>query len=478
MFKRPVGRATFSRGRDFMRQTNVLAALCAFIALPSVAAAAQTDFEPYPLDYWALRNVIDRAQVSPDGNYLGIMKIPAKDANPIIEVYKTEDLDKKEPVFSLNADPMEITNFFWASDNDIIFYLRQKVRDRIEGFNRGVYETRLAVVDVESKEMEAFDETNPLIENLLPNEPNKIIISFQEGGSDGPGQRLSEAFRPRAYWKFDLERGTKELLIRGKIALGQVEFDGNGNPWLARGYDDADNELIWYWRKPGEKSDWKEFRRQDFDNLETFEVLELDDTKPDHILVRADNGNDKLGLWSFNVNTGEFDELIYRRSDVDVVGVRYHSNSWKFPDRVTAVTYFKDQPHYEYFDEIEGAIYYQLESVIPNAYYVDILSRSRDGNTMTVGNSGPRDPGTYYLLKDGKIKAAGSRQPLLESDKLADMRYITYKSRDGLTIPGFLTVPNGEPPFPLIVLPHGGPFVQETVIYDEWSQMLANNAIL
>jgi dipeptidyl aminopeptidase/acylaminoacyl peptidase len=151
-----------------------------------------------------------------------------------------------------------------------------------------------------------------------------------------------------------------------------------------------------------------------------------------------------------------------------------------YPDRVVAVTYFKDKPHYEYFDEVEGAIYAQLEGIIPNAHYVSIPSRSRDGNTMTVLNQGPRDPGTYYLLKDGKISAAGSRQPLLESEKLADMRYITYKSRDGLNIPAFLTVPNGEPPFPLIVLPHGGPFVQETLpgIYDEWSQMLANNGYL
>ena len=456
----------------------VLASLCLGYLFAAGASVAAESNEPYPLDYWALRPVINAAQVSPDGKYLGIMKIPAKDANPVIEVYEAANLDKENPVFTLNADPMEITNFFWASDNDIIFYLRQKVRNKIEGFNRGVYETRLAVVDVESKEMEAFDETNPLIENLLESEPDKIIISFQEGGDDGPGSKLSEAFRPRAYWEFDLNKGTKELLVRGTISRGQVEFDGNGNSWLARGYDDVDNELVWYWRQPGSKKGWREFRRQDFDKLETFEVLELDDTQPDHILVRADNGDDKLGLWSYNVNTGNFDELIYRRSDVDVYGVRYHSNTWTYPDRVTGVTYFKDKLHVEYFDEIEGAVYGQLAEVIPNSYNISIPSRSRDGNTMTVLNTGPRDPGTYYLLKEGKIQAAGSRQPLLESDKLADMKYITYKSRDGLTIPGFLTVPNGEPPFPLIVLPHGGPFVQETVIYDEWAQMLANNGYL
>ena len=140
-----------------MRQRFLLALLCACTALPALAAAAETELEPYPLDYWALRPVINAAQVSPDGKYLGIMKIPAKDANPVIEVYEAAEVDKREPVFTLNADPMEITNFFWASDNDIIFYLRQKVRNRIEGFNQGVYETRLAIVDVESKDLEQFD---------------------------------------------------------------------------------------------------------------------------------------------------------------------------------------------------------------------------------------------------------------------------------------------------------------------------------
>ena len=212
------------------RFASVLATVFLSTTCLPAAVAGSLAIEPYPLDYWALRPVINYAQVSPDGKYLGIMKIPAKDANPIIEVYKTSDLEKREPVFSLNADPMEITNFFWASDNDIIFYLRQKVRDRIEGFNRGVYETKLAIVDVEKKKMEQFDETDPLIEDILPHDPDKIIISFQEGSmdDDDPGRKLSEAFRPRAYWKFDLEKGTKELLIRGKLSLGQVEFDGGG----------------------------------------------------------------------------------------------------------------------------------------------------------------------------------------------------------------------------------------------------------
>jgi dipeptidyl aminopeptidase/acylaminoacyl peptidase len=431
--------------------------------------------EPYPLEYWALRSVISNVEVSPDGKSLALMKIPSKDGNPIIEVYDATDLEK-EP-FRLDADPMEITSFGWASNNDIVFSLRQKVRDKIDGFNRGVYESRLAIVDIEKEKIRSFDETNPSIVRLLPNKPNKMIISFSEGDDDGPGSRISEAFRPRAYWEFDLKRGSKRLLIRGKIALGSIDFDAEGNPWLARGFDIGKGEFIWYWREPGERK-WHEMYRQSEDSFENFQVLELDDTKPDHVLVLANNGNNTQGLWSFNYKTRTFEEEIYRRADVDVSGLRYHSNDWTYPDKVVGVAYRKDKTHIEYFDNVEAATYKQLESVIPYSHSTRISSRSRDGDTMVVFNVGPRDPGTYYLLKDREFKTIGSRQPLLESENLADVKYITYDARDGRQIPAYLTVPQGEGPFPLIVLPHGGPFVQEVVGWDEWGQMLANNGYM
>ena len=442
----------------------------------SAGAHAQAP-EPYPLEYWALRDVISRAQISPNGEYLGLMKIPSRDGNPIIEVYETADM-VKEP-FRLDADPMEITNFFWVNDKALVFSLRQRVRDRIDGFNQGVYESRIALLDVERRQIRRFDEVGPAIENLLPNEPNKVIISFAEGGGDGPGSRVSAAFRPRAYWEFDLDRGTKRLLIRGQISVGNITFDADGNPWLARGFDIAARDFVFYFRRPGESS-WREFYRVNEDDFESafVRVLAKDDAAPDHVLMLAHNGHDKIGLWSYDMANRQFGELIYQRGDVDVLGIRRHSNFWANPDRATAVSYFKDKLHYEYFDENEGAMYQQLEGLIPHAHWIDVVSRSRDGGAMVIRNMGPHDPGTYYLLHEGQLQSVGSTQPLLESENLADLRYITYEARDGRTIPAFLTVPSGQPPFPLVVMPHGGPFVRELVIYDEWAQMLANNGYL
>lgn len=56
------------------------------------------------------------------------------------------------------------------------------------------------------------------------------------------------------------------------------------------------------------------------------------------------------------------------------------------------------------------------------------------------------------------------------------MKPVSYRSRDGLTIPGYLTLPPGRPlnGLPLVVLAHGGPFYRDTWEFDPWVQLLAN----
>jgi dipeptidyl aminopeptidase/acylaminoacyl peptidase len=72
----------------------------------------------------------------------------------------------------------------------------------------------------------------------------------------------------------------------------------------------------------------------------------------------------------------------------------------------------------------------------------------------------------------------GSRNPLVKPSDLSDVEYIRYPARDGKMIPGYVTKPKGPGPHPLIVLPHGGPHVNEVIGYDEWGQLLANNGYM
>ena len=431
--------------------------------------------DPYPLDYWALREYMWDVSLSPEGDRLALMKIPTKEADPILEVYDTSDLSK-EP-FRINADPMEIVGYDWLSNNVIGFVARQRVRDQIEGFNEGVYSFKFALLNIETEEIESFDQdSEPAVVNLLPQKPNHVIVSYENYNRDGPAARIQQAFRPRAYWEMNVETGAKKLLIRGKLRVAAIRFDQNGDARLAQGVDERSGEYIWYYRDPGE-SDWEEIYRQHRDEFEFFGVGGLDEENPGFLYVYAHNGENTEGLWHFNTETKSFVEPIYKRGDVDVGSLRYHSNYWANPGVEVGISWSKDKRHIEFWDAEEEAIQEQLESVVPHAHRLS-FRRSRDGATFRIYNQGPRDPGTYYLLKGGKLHEIGKRNPLVKSDQLADVRYITYKARDGRVIPAFITVPNSEPPYPLVVMPHGGPFVSEVVDYDEWGQLLANNGYL
>lgn len=435
---------------------------------------------PYPLEHWAMRGVMSNVTLSPDGTRLALMQIPSRDGDPIIEVYDTADLSK-EP-FRLNADPMEIQGFVWANDRQIFFRARQRVRNQVRR-EVDAYKYRVGLLDLESKKMQDFGADGAVgVAQFLPKQPDKLIISVATPTQTKVSElarRVQRRNTPRDYYEFDLVKGTKKLLVQGRVAIGDYRFDPDGRLWYATGGDIKERQTRWMWRPPGE-TEWVEFRRQGIDDYEfqPFFVLALDDTLPNHAFVVARNGHDTHGLWSFDMKNKRFAELIYRRADVDISGVYYHSNSWEHPGKVVGVVYNTDRDYVEFFDEEEETLYRQLEGIVPYAHNVSIASRSRDGATLVVSNQGPRDPGTYYLLKDGKLETIGSQQPLFSSEDLADVEFVRYTARDGRRLFAYVTMPKGEPPFPLIVLPHGGPQVRDFSSYDKWAQLLANYGYL
>ncbi|NIQ96510.1 MAG: hypothetical protein GWN87_21690, partial [Desulfuromonadales bacterium] len=161
---------------------------------------------------------------------------------------------------------------------------------------------------MKEEEIREFKEVNPTISNLLPSKPNKIILAFNPvagGDRQSPASRLPSRFRPRAYYEFDLRSGSKKLLMQGKIALAQVQFDKDANPVYAFGFDASTDEFVYYYRAPGTK-DWREMHRRHEDSFESFNVHGLDPEKPDTLLVSAHNGRDKTALWEFDLKTMQF----------------------------------------------------------------------------------------------------------------------------------------------------------------------------
>ena len=424
--------------------------------------------EPIPTEVWAKEDVLD-VEISRNASHISILRAgDGGNSSATIEVYKVGEggVNSLELLRRVDSEPMEITGYAWLSDKIFIMTLVQQVRDKIDGFNQGVYEYKFALVDVESGEMNAFDARETGLTHLLPKEPNKVIIST-----------LEKDRRVPQYYELDLETGDKRLVLRGNMGRRSVVFNADGEPKFSFGLDRTTKESVNYYR-PTKESGWTEIHRQHLDAFDSFAVLGMDHEYPGNAFVLAHNGRDKAAVWSFNLETKEYGELLYARNDRDVAGAVYHSNRWTNPDEIVGFSTLKKDREIVFLNGEEEALYGSLKELIPAAHSLSVTSRSEEGDSMIVYNSGPREPPTYYWYHKGKFKVIGSNYPELPTKDLADVDLINYKTRDGMTIPAYVTVPQGEGPFPLVVLPHGGPFVREYISFDLWSQMLANHGYL
>ncbi|MFO6445817.1 alpha/beta hydrolase family protein [Erythrobacter sp. NE805] len=461
-------------------KATLAAALVGASALGLVAAAPQSAEAQgsVPIDVWALRDVVNAVQISPDGKHLLVHKVESKEGEYILEIYDTADLSK--PLRRLNADPMEIVSAQWVS-NDVIFGAAWQVnRKTVKGPEDDVRDYKTYAYSLSANKFSNVD-GNFSIVNLLPNDPDHVLVATGAIVADGTGVDPYAAVRPRSYYKFDLRNGTRSLVLRGGGKIPYVStWDDEGNPRYTEIQDLGAGKIISYYRKPGD-SDWTKLNELDLNDpknlyriLGGFVGVAGFDPKDPNIgyLIDNLNGEDKAALYEFDFTTGKVGKKLFQAEDSDVMGIQL--SSIPGTSKLVAARYPGAKMERHWFDEEEKALYEALEQQIPYAWQVSIASRSLDGKSMVVTNRGPHDPGSFWLVKDGKLAKLGSRNPLLNPDQLADVKYIRYPARDGLMIPGWITIPKGKPPFPLIVQHNGGPQVNGMVGYDEWGQMLAN----
>ncbi|EDL48745.1 S9 family peptidase [Erythrobacter sp. SD-21] len=460
---------------------SVMAAAVSALAFSSPAAIAQsgaaaTGQPTVPIEAWALRDVITNVQLSPDGKHVLVHKNESREGDYLLEIYKTEDMSK--PFRRLNADPMEIQSARWVSDNVISGRAWQQNRSRVNGPEEGTYDYKQYAYNLDTNKFRALPGNFDII-STLPKEPDHILVAEATTVSDVTGVDPFAAFRPRSYYKFDLVKGSRSLVLRGNSQYSNISFDVDGNPRFAQRQD---GDMVQnYYRGPNDSS-WKELGEpidaSKHENLYRFlsgfiGVQGYDPDNPDIAYVIDNRGEDKAALWEFNTATGEFGEKLAQTNQADIMGIR--TSSMPGDQTLVGAIYPWDKYQTIWFDENEKALYEALEAQIPNAHQVSITSRSRDGNSMIVRNSGPRDPGSYWLVRDGRMVKLGSSNPLIQPEQLADVEFIRYPSRDGkLTIPAYFMKPKGDGPYPLIVRHNGGPHVNSVVGYDEWDQLLVN----
>jgi dipeptidyl aminopeptidase/acylaminoacyl peptidase len=78
-------------------------------------------------------------------------------------------------------------------------------------------------------------------------------------------------------------------------------------------------------------------------------------------------------------------------------------------------------------------------------------------------------------MNRGAADIVGETYPMLANAELGTFEATSYKARDGVSIPVYVTVPPKVEPIklPLVVLPHGGPQSRDDIGFDWLAQFLA-----
>jgi dipeptidyl aminopeptidase/acylaminoacyl peptidase len=109
---------------------------------------------------------------------------------------------------------------------------------------------------------------------------------------------------------------------------------------------------------------------------------------------------------------------------------------------------------------------------------VAMVSYTTDRSRVIARVRSPSTPAIYYLVDFAKGKAdiVGEDYPALAGVRMGDVQVISYKSRDGVDIPAYVTLPAEAQQLnlPLVVMPHGGPESRDEPGFDWWAQFLAS----
>ena len=185
-------------------------------------------------------------------------------------------------------------------------------------------------------------------------------------------------------------------------------------------------------------------------------------------------GRDKLAVVKYDLKEKKEIEEVYINEDVDVGGITY-SDKRKV---ITSINFTKEKFERNILDAETNEIFEKLNKELgaDNEYYITSSNKEENIFLIYAGNDRSRGVYYYYDKNSDTLDMLAELSPWINSEHLAEMKPISYTSRDGLTINGYLTLPVGREAknLPVVINPHGGPWARDNWGYNPQVQLLAN----
>ena len=383
-------------------------------------------------------------KISPNGEHIAYMK-PWKARMNVFVM----DMNTKKEVRLTSSQERGIYWFAWLNNNRIGY-----IKD--EGGNENMHFYAVNVDMSNEIDLTPFENVQARIIDDLEDDPNHIIM--------GLNKRNPQIHDP---YRINVNDGKMDMIAENPGNISEWMTDHDGKLRMAITSDGVNTSLLY---RDKESDGFKPILTTDF-KVSVAPLFFTFDNK--NLYVASNRGRDKTAIFEFDLNKSKEGKLIFEHDEVDVSGLMF-SRKRKV---LTGVSYTVAKNEMVFFDTLREGLQQKLEEKLPG-YEVGITSFSEDETKAVVVTYSDKSRGTYYYydLDKNKLIELGQVSPWLNEEDMCEMKPIHYKSRDGLIINGYLTLPNGTngENLPVVVNPHGGPWHRDTWGYNSEVQFLAN----
>lgn len=191
---------------------------------------------------------------------------------------------------------------------------------------------------------------------------------------------------------------------------------------------------------------------------------------PDIVYITANDENGKLALFSYDINRTEKIAKLAGDPVMDIVDVSINEDL-----EIEKYAFYREKPKVIRVTDRGKALNKLIEKHFPKEI-ATIDSESRDKNKVILSVFSPISPTSYYFadIPNGEVKKIAETFQNIDKSKLSEKVPISYFARDGVEIPGYLSLPRqgSDRNLPTVIMPHGGPMSRDGWNFDYWVQFL------
>lgn len=400
----------------------------------------------------------DKTQVrlAPDGSKIAYLA--PLDGVLNVWVAPRDDLVAAQPV--THDTGRGIRFYEWAYDGRHILYIQDQGGDE----NWHLYGVDLDTGQV--SDLTPLEGVQARLVRLSPRRPDHILIGLND--------------RDRALhdvYALDLQTGERKLVQENP---GMLDFVADDELRIRLGISTSpDGGQEWF--EPDGNGGWKPLLVVGMEDVLTTYPVGFD--KSERVLYMADSrGRNTAALVAWDMESGQT-TLLAENPLVDLDDVMIHPTE----KRVQAVAFTYERKHWQVLDDEIADDLALLRTLAPGD--IEIVSRTLDDRWWIVAYLLDDSPLRYYLY-DHQARQAHflfTDRAALEGFTLARMHSAVIKSRDGLNLVCYYTLPHGfegdefnvvgiqvrQPP-PMVLLVHGGPWGRDQWGFNAHHQWLAN----